>query len=67
MVELWWEEAERNQVLPLDNRVLWALTHPKPDHRRPRDVFRYFPGGAQVPEAVAVNVRNRSHAHHRRG
>ena len=56
------EEARRNQVLPLDNRVLWALVHPKPDHRRPRNAFRYFPGGAQVPETVAVNVRNRSHA-----
>ncbi len=62
LVELWWAEAERNQVLPLDNRVLWILSHPKPDHRRPRDEFRYFPGGAPVPEAVAVNVRNRSHA-----
>jgi arylsulfatase len=62
MVELWWQEARRNQVLPLDNRVLWALVHPKPDHRRPRQRFRYFPGGAQVPETVAVNVRNRSHA-----
>jgi hypothetical protein len=49
-------------VLPLDNRVLWALVHPKPDHRPPREVFRYFPGAAQVPESVAVNVRNRSHA-----
>ena len=27
-----------------------------------RGLFRYFPGGAQVPESVAVNVRNRSHA-----
>ena len=62
LVALWWAEAERNQVLPLDNRVLWTLAHPKPDHRRRRDVHRYFPGGAQVPEAVAVNVRNRSHA-----
>ena len=62
LVELWWEEARRNQVLPLDNRVLWALVHPKPDHRRPRERFRYFQGGAQVPETVAVNVRNRSHA-----
>ncbi len=62
LVELWWREARRNQVLPLDNRVLWALVHPKPDHRRPRTRFRYFPGGAQVPETVAVNVRNRSHA-----
>jgi arylsulfatase A-like enzyme len=61
LVELWWREAERNQVLPLDNRVLWTLAHPKPDHRRPRDRHRYFPGGAPVPEPVAVNVRNRSH------
>jgi arylsulfatase A-like enzyme len=62
LVQLWWQEARRNQVLPLDNRVLWALVHPKPDHRRPRSGYRYFPGGAPVPESVAVNVRNRSHA-----
>jgi arylsulfatase A-like enzyme len=62
LVELWWQEARRNQVLPLDNRVLWALVNPKPDHRRPRGEYQYFPGGAQVPESVAVNVRNRSHA-----
>jgi len=62
LVAIWWEEAERNQVLPLDNRVLWTLTHPKPDRRRERSVFRCFPGGAQVPEVLAVNVRNRSHA-----
>jgi len=62
MVELWWQEAERNQVLPLDNRVLWVLTNPRPHRRRDRPSFRYTPGGAQVPEPVAVNVRNRSHA-----
>jgi len=62
LIDLWWVQARRNQVLPLDNRVLWALVHPKPDRRRPRDEYRYFQGGAQVPEPVAVNVRNRSHA-----
>jgi arylsulfatase len=62
LVELWWQEARRNQVLPLDNRVLWALVHGKPSSRRPPDRYRYFPGGAPVPEPVAVNVRNRSHA-----
>jgi arylsulfatase A-like enzyme len=61
LVALWWHEAERNRVLPLDNRVLWTLTHPKPDRRRERSIYRYFPGGAQVPEPVAVNVRSRSH------
>ena len=48
-------------MLPLDNRVLWALVHGKPDRRAPRQEFRYFPGCAMVPETVAVNVRNRSH------
>jgi arylsulfatase A-like enzyme len=62
LVELWWQEARRNQVLPLDNRALWALVNAKPDHRRPREVYRYFPGGAPVPESVAVQIRNRSHA-----
>ena len=61
LVERWWEEARRNDVLPLDNRVWWTLVHGKPDRRTPRDRFRYFPGGAPVPEPVAVNVRNRSH------
>jgi hypothetical protein len=62
LIDLWWTEAERNQVLPLDNRILWALVNPKPDARRDRSRFRYFQDGAQVPESVAVNVRNRSHA-----
>jgi arylsulfatase len=61
LAALWWAEARRNQVLPLDNRVLWAIVNPRPDHRRPPEVFRYFPNGAQVPESVAANVRNRSH------
>jgi arylsulfatase len=61
MIALWWEEAERNDVLPLDNRPLWALINKKPDHRRDRSVFRYYQGGAPVPESVAVPVQNRSH------
>ncbi|HTT87236.1 MAG TPA: arylsulfatase [Acidimicrobiales bacterium] len=61
MVELWWEEARRNDVLPLDNRVLEAIAHPRPDHRAPRDTFRYFQGGAPVPETVASRLCNRSH------
>ena len=42
--------GRRNQVLPLDNRVLWALVNPKPDHRRPRGlpVFPRRRPGARV-------------------
>jgi arylsulfatase len=61
MIDRWWQEARDNDVLPLDNRPLWALVHPKPDRRRPRDRFRYFQGGAPVPEPVAAKVQNRSH------
>jgi arylsulfatase A-like enzyme len=60
LVALWWEEARRNDVLPLDNRVLEAIAH-KHDRMRPRSLYRYFQGGAPVPEWVAVDVRNRSH------
>jgi arylsulfatase len=61
LVAVWWDEARRNDVLPLDNRVLDAMAH-KHDRRRYQDTYRYFPGGAQVPEWVAVDVRNRSHS-----
>ena len=61
LVALWWEEARRNDVLPLDNRVLEVIAH-KHDHRRIQETYRYFQGGAPVPEWVAVDVRNRSHA-----
>ena len=61
LVERWWVEARKNDVLPLDNRVMEAIAHPKPDSRRPRDTFRYFQGGAPVPETVAVKLCNRPH------
>jgi arylsulfatase A-like enzyme len=61
MIALWWEEAGRNDVLPLDNRPLWALLNKPPDTRRDRSVFRYFQGGAPVPESVAVLIQNRPH------
>ncbi len=62
MVELWWNEARAHQVLPLDNRPLAALMSPRPTRARDRLRYRYFPECAPVPESVAVNLRNRSHA-----
>ncbi len=62
MIELWWSEARRNDVLPLDNRPLAALMNPRPRRRadRSRTVLRAH--GAMIPELVAPNVRNRTHA-----
>jgi len=61
MIELWWVEAARNQVLPLDPRPMPAMVGERhlsvPDRQR----YVYYPGAAQVPELVAANVKNRTH------
>ncbi|MBO0731329.1 MAG: arylsulfatase, partial [Acidimicrobiaceae bacterium] len=61
MIELWWIEAAKHQVLPLDPRPLPAMVGERklsvPDRQR----YIYYPGAAQVPELMAVNVKNRSH------
>jgi arylsulfatase len=61
LIDLWWEEARKYQVLPLDNRPLAALMNPRPNPRTERTRFVYYPNGGVVPEPVAVNVRDRSH------
>ena len=60
LVDLWWEEARKYQVLPLDNRPIAALLAPRrpfADHAR----YVFWPHGAPIPENVTVNVRNRNH------
>jgi arylsulfatase len=61
LVDLWWEEARANDVLPLDNNPLNALMNPRPSSRALRSSYVYYPHGSPVPEDVAVNVRNRPH------
>jgi arylsulfatase len=57
----WWEEAERNQVLPLDNRPFSELVFERPPSVALRARYTYWPDRAPVPESVAVNVRGRPH------
>jgi arylsulfatase len=59
--QLWWAEAGRYQVLPLDNRPLSAFTLDKPSSVPLRSRYVYLPDAAQIPEAAAVSVKNRSH------
>ncbi len=61
LITRWWEEARRNDVLPLDNRPLEAIAHPKPSRRPAHPRQRYFQDGAPVPESVAIKLCNRSH------
>ncbi|HVU75029.1 MAG TPA: arylsulfatase [Mycobacteriales bacterium] len=64
MIALWWAEAERNQVLPLDNRPFSDLVLGRPTGLPHRSTYTYWPGRPLVPEHAAVNVRNRSHRIH---
>jgi arylsulfatase len=51
---LWWAEAERNQVLPLNNQP-----GRYGDTRFRRERYVYHQGISSIPEALAPNLRNR--------
>ena len=52
----------RYQALPLENRnALEILTTERPQLSKPRTRYVYYPGGAEIPESVAPNIRNRSY------
>jgi arylsulfatase len=63
MIALWYSEAGANDAFPLDDRTaLEIILVPRPQLSKPRNRYTYFPGTSEVPEAQAVNVRNRSFA-----
>ena len=62
MVDTWWAEAARNNVLPVDNRPFSEMVFNRQPSVAPRHRYTYWPNRAPVPESVAVNVRNRPHA-----
>ena len=62
LIGVWFEEAEKNNVLPLDDRsATELLTTERPVAEPPRDTYIYYPGTSPVPEGFAVNTRGRSY------
>jgi arylsulfatase len=61
LIAMWWAEAERYQVLPLDNRPFSEFVLGRRPAVPPRDRYVYWPDRAPVPEGVAVNAKNRAH------
>ena len=55
MIERWWTEAERHQVLPLTNRAGVGA-----DDRFRRERSEYAAGIGALPAALAPNIRNRA-------
>jgi arylsulfatase len=63
LTALWWSEAGKYNALPLDSRtVVEILTTERPQLATARNQYFYYPDCQEVPEAVAVNIRNRSYA-----
>ena len=62
LIQAWFEEADRNFVLPLDDRgALEVLGMERPSEEPPRERYIYYPDTAPVPEGVAANIRGRSY------
>jgi arylsulfatase A-like enzyme len=64
LINLWFHEAGKYNGLPLlDLTAVEVLADPtRPQVASPRDRYVYYPGTAEVPEAAAVNIRNRSYS-----
>jgi hypothetical protein len=59
--ELWWAEAARNDVLPLDWRAGERMAgSSRPNPAQGRTDFTYYPGTEALPGAIAPRVHNRS-------
>jgi arylsulfatase len=62
LIKLWFEEADKNLVLPLDDRsAREQLTIERPQAEPPRTRYVYYPGTSPVPEGVAVNIRGKDY------
>lgn len=62
LIDEWFNQAEINKVLPLDDRsAAEILTIERPKEEPAKDRFIYKPGTSPVPEGVAVNIRGRNY------
>ena len=62
LISLWYVEAGKYNVLPLDGTLAARLRVPRPAIARPRTRFTYYPGGSVVPPFVAPMVLSRPHS-----
>ncbi|MFN0084651.1 MAG: arylsulfatase [Blastocatellia bacterium] len=59
MIERWWSEAGKYNVLPLDDRGVVRSTE-QVSNNRPLTMAAYHPGAIQTPRSSTPNFRNRS-------
>jgi arylsulfatase len=60
--ELFWSEAEKYNVLPVDNSKAERLdVRNRPSLTMGRDQFTYYPGLVRIPEGAAPDMKNKSY------
>lgn len=62
LVRLWWAEAGKYKVLPLDGSLQQRLQAERPQTSRPRTSFTYYPNLGMVPAFAAPMALNRPHS-----
>jgi arylsulfatase len=60
--QVWFDQASKYKVLPLDGSSIERLATPRPQMSAPRDVYVYYPGTGEIEAANAVDIRNRSYS-----
>jgi arylsulfatase len=61
LITLWYVEAGKYNVLPLDGTAMQRLAKERPQLTTDRTVYTYYPATQMVPPNTAVNVINRPH------
>ena len=62
LVRLWWAEAERFKVLPIDGTMQPRLAAERPQIAKPRSRFTYYPHASVVPAFAAPPIFNRPYS-----
>ncbi|MCH7576647.1 MAG: arylsulfatase [Chloroflexi bacterium] len=62
LISLWWTEAGKHKVLPLDGDVKTRMVVERPQTSRPRSRFTYYPGLSVIPQPATPKILNRPHS-----
>ncbi|WP_153730873.1 arylsulfatase [Sporosarcina obsidiansis] len=59
--DLWWTEAKKYDVLPIDDRTFELFTIVNPESVASRNHFTYYPGMSHLGDAAAPAINNKSY------
>ena len=62
LIDLWWQEADKNKVLPLDDRFAPRFAENAERHTGERTNFTFWKGMGHLPSDVAPDLRSRSYS-----